>query len=56
MAAATAIPRRNSTCSANRPSTAMQTVSPAKNTARPDVFTAIATASSEAMPACTFCR
>ena len=38
------------------PSTAMHTVMPANRTARPEVLTEIAMASSVVMPACTFCR
>ena len=54
--AATATPYRNDKPSANWPSSAIATVRPAKNTARPAVLTAFTAASSMLWPARTAVR
>jgi hypothetical protein len=48
--AVTATPFKNDSPKINMPSSAMQTVEPAKSTARPDVFNDVMTASSTVAP------
>ncbi len=54
--AATATPYRNDRPSANRPSSAMQTVMPANSTARPEVSSAVTVASSGLAPSSSAVR